>query len=257
MITIKNSAQIAKMREAGAMLHEVLTQLRGKIQPGVTTHELDAFAEKLIRSFGAIPSFLNYEGYPASICASVDSQVVHGIPSKKTVLKEGQIISVDCGLILDGWQSDSAFTAPVGNISEEAQRLIDVTEESFFEALKVAREGNRISDIGHAVQRYVEDRGFSTVRALCGHGIGREMHEDPQVPNYGIPGHGVRLRRGMTICIEPMIAAGDYHVKTLRDGWTVVTTDGSLCSHYEHTILITDGEPELLSYPGYHEEEKR
>ena len=257
MITIKNSAQIAKMREAGAMLHEVLTQLRGKIQPGVTTHELDAFAEKLIRSFGAIPSFLNYEGYPASICASVDSQVVHGIPSKKTVLKEGQIISVDCGLILDGWQSDSAFTAPVGNISEEAQRLIDVTEESFFEALKVAREGNRISDIGHAVQQYVEERGFSTVRALCGHGIGREMHEDPQVPNYGIPGHGVRLRRGMTICIEPMIAAGDYHVKTLRDGWTVVTTDGSLCSHYEHTILITDGEPELLSYPGYHEEEKR
>ena len=257
MITIKNSAQIARMREAGAMLHEVLTQLRGKIQPGVTTHELDAFAEKLIRSFGAIPSFLNYEGYPASICASVDSQVVHGIPSKKTVLKEGQIISVDCGLILDGWQSDSAFTAPVGRISEEAQRLIDVTEESFFEALKVAREGNRISDIGHAVQQYVEERGFSTVRALCGHGIGREMHEDPQVPNYGIPGHGVRLRKGMTICIEPMIAAGDYHVKTLRDGWTVVTTDGSLCSHYEHTILITDGEPELLSYPGYHKEEKR
>ena len=257
MITIKNSAQIARMREAGAMLHEVLTQLRGKIQPGVTTHELDAFAEKLIRAFGAIPSLLNYEGYPASICASVDSQVVHGIPSKKTVLKEGQIISVDCGLILGGWQSDSAFTAPVGRISEEAQRLIDVTEGSFFEALKVAREGNRISDIGHAVQQYVEARGFSTVRALCGHGIGREMHEDPQVPNYGIPGHGVRLRKGMTICIEPMIAAGDYHVKTLRDGWTVVTTDGSLCSHYEHTILITDGEPELLSYPGYHKEEKR
>ena len=252
MITIKNSAQIAKMREAGAMLHEVLTQLRGKIQPGVTTYELDQFAEKLIRSFGAIPSFLNYEGFPASICASVDNQVVHGIPSKNTVLKEGQIISVDCGLILGGWQSDSAFTAPVGKVSEEAQRLIDVTEESFFEALKVAREGNRVSDIGHAVQKYVEDRGFGTVRALCGHGIGREMHEDPQVPNYGIPGHGVRLRRGMTIAVEPMITAGDYHVKTLRDGWTVVTTDGSLCSHYEHTVLITDGEPELLSYPGYH-----
>ena len=257
MITIKNAAQIAKMREAGAMLHSVLTQLKGKIEPGITTKELDRFAEKLIRSYGAVPSFLNYEGYPASICASVDSQVVHGIPSKKTVLKEGQIISVDCGLILDGWQSDSAFTAPVGKVSEEAQRLIDVTEESFFEALKVAREGNRISDIGHAVQQYVESRGFSTVRALCGHGIGREMHEDPQVPNYGIPGHGVRLRRGMTICIEPMIAAGDYHVKTLRDGWTVVTTDGSLCSHYEHTIAITDGEPELLTYPGYHKEEKR
>lgn len=257
MITIKNAAQIAKMREAGALLNDVLTQLKGKIEPGITTKELDRFAEKLIRSYGAVPSFLNYEGYPASICASVDSQVVHGIPSASTVLKEGQIISVDCGLILDGWQSDSAFTAGVGKISEEAQRLIDVTEESFFAALEFAKEGCRISDIGHAVQQYVEQRGFSTVRALCGHGIGKEMHEDPQVPNYGIPGHGVRLRRGMTICIEPMIAAGDYHVKTLKDGWTVVTTDGSLCSHYEHTILITDGEPELLSLPGYHKEEKR
>ena len=257
MVTIKNSAQIAKMREAGAMLHEVLTQLRGKVRPGVTTKELDHFAEKLIRSYGAVPSFLNYEGYPASICTSVDSQVVHGIPSASTVLREGQIVSIDCGLILDGWQSDSAFTVGVGQISEEAQRLIDVTEESFFAALEVAREGFRISDIGHAVQQYVEQRGFSTVRALCGHGIGREMHEDPQVPNYGTPGHGIRLRRGMTICIEPMIAAGDYHVKTLKDGWTVVTSDGSLCSHYEHTILITDGEPELLSLPGYHKEEKR
>ena len=257
MISIKNSAQIQKMREAGAMLHEVHTQLRGKIEPGITTYELDQFAEKLIRSFGAVPSFLNYQGYPATLCTSVDSQVVHGIPSKKTVLKEGQIVSVDCGLILDGWQSDSAITSPVGKISEEAQRLIDVTRESFFAALEVAKEGYRVSDIGHVVQKYVEERGFSTVRALCGHGIGREMHEDPSVPNYGIPGHGVRLRRGMTICIEPMIAAGDYHVKTLKDGWTVVTSDGSLCSHYEHTVLITDGEPELLSYPGYHKEEKR
>ena len=257
MISIKNSAQIQKMREAGAMLHEVHTQLRGKIEPGITTYELDQFAEKLIRSFGAVPSFLNYQGYPATLCTSVDSQVVHGIPSKKTVLKEGQIVSVDCGLILDGWQSDSAITSPVGKISEEAQRLIDVTRESFFAALEVAKEGYRVSDIGHVVQKYVEERGFSTVRALCGHGIGLEMHEDPSVPNYGIPGHGVRLRRGMTICIEPMIAAGDYHVKTLKDGWTVVTSDGSLCSHYEHTVLITDGEPELLSYPGYHKEEKR
>lgn len=257
MITIKNSVQIEKMREAGAMLHDVLTQLKGKIEPGITTKELDRFAEKLIRSYGAIPSFLNYEGYPASICTSVDSQVVHGIPSDRTILREGQIVSVDAGLILDGWQSDSAFTAGVGPISAEAQRLIDVTEESFFAALEAAREGNRVSDIGHAVQQYVEQRGFSTVRALCGHGIGKEMHEEPSVPNYGIPGHGVRLRRGMTICIEPMIAAGDYHVKTLRDGWTVVTTDGSLCSHYEHTLLITDGEPELLSLPGYHKEETR
>ncbi len=257
MITIKNSAQIAKMREAGAMLHDVLTQVKGMIEPGVTTKEIDHFAEKLIRSYGAIPSFLNYEGYPASICASIDSQVVHGIPSKNVVLKEGQILSVDCGLILDGWQSDSAFTVGVGKISEEAQRLIDVTEESFFAAMEVAREGNRISDIGHAVQQYVESRGFATVRALCGHGIGREMHEDPSVPNYGIPGHGIRLRRGMTIAVEPMITAGGYRVKTLSDGWTVVTTDGSLAAHYEHTIAITDGEPELLSLPGYRKEEKR
>lgn len=257
MITIKNSAQIGKMREAGAMLHDVLTQVKQRVVPGVTTKELDHFAEKLIRSYGATPSFLNYEGYPASICTSVDSQVVHGIPSQHTVLREGQILSIDAGLILDGWQSDSALTVGVGRISEEAQRLIDVTEQSFFAALEVAREGNRISDIGHAVQQYVEERGFSTVRALCGHGIGREMHEDPSVPNYGEPGHGVRLRKGMTICIEPMIAAGDYRVKTLRDGWTVVTCDGSLCSHYEHTIVITDGAPELLSLPGYHKEEKR
>ena len=257
MITIKNSAQIEKMRKAGAMLHDVLMQVKQRVVPGVTTKELDHFAEKLIRSYGATPSFLNYEGYPASICTSVDSQVVHGIPSQHTVLREGQILSIDAGLILDGWQSDSALTVGVGKISEEAQRLIDVTEQSFFAALEVAREGNRISDIGHAVQQYVEERGFSTVRALCGHGIGREMHEDPSVPNYGEPGHGVRLRKGMTICIEPMIAAGDYRVKTLRDGWTVVTCDGSLCSHYEHTIVITDGAPELLSLPGYHEEEKR
>ena len=257
MITIKNASQIAKMREAGALLHEVLEQLKGKIEPGITTKELDRYAEKLIRGYGAVPSFLNYEGYPASICASVDSQVVHGIPDESTVLREGQIISIDSGLILDGWQSDSDFTVGVGTVSPQAQRLIDVTEQSFFAALQVAREGYRVSDIGHAVQQYVEERGFSAVRDLCGHGIGREMHEDPSVPNFGAPGHGVRLRRGMTICIEPMITAGSYNVKTLRDGWTVVTTDGSLCSHYEHTILITDGEPELLSLPGYHKEEKR
>ena len=250
MISIKNPSQIAKMREAGALLHEVLTQLRTRVEPGVTTKELDHFAEQLIRRHGAIPSFLHYEGYPASICTSIDEQVVHAIPGN-TVLQEGSILSIDGGLILDGWQADSAFTVGVGAISPEAQRLIEVTEQSFFEGIAMAREGNRISDIGHAVQAYVEAHGFSAVRALCGHGIGRDMHEDPEVPNYGIPGHGVRLRAGMTIAVEPMIAAGHWAVRTLKDGWTVVTADGSLCAHYEHTIAITGGEPEILTLPGY------
>ncbi len=257
MITVKNSAQIAKMRDAGAMLHDVLTQVAAHVQPGVTTKELDHLFQKLTTAHGAIPSCLGYEGFPASLCTSVDSQVVHGIPSPHTVLREGQIISLDGCLLLDGWQADSALTVPVGKVSEEAQRLIDVTRESFFAALEVAKEGNRVSDIGHTVQRYVEARGYSAVRALCGHGIGREMHEDPSVPNYGVPGHGVRLRRGMTICIEPMIAAGDYHVRTLSDGWTVVTSDGKLAAHYEHTVLITEGEPELLTLPGYRKGEER
>ena len=250
MITIKNAAQIEKMRAAGALLRSVLDEVAAHVEPGVTTKDLDRLFEKLVRAGGGIPSCLGYEGFPASVCTSVDSQVVHGIPSEHKKLREGQIISLDGCVLLDGWQADSALTVGVGSISPEAQRLIDVTRESFFEGLKWAREGNRVSDIGSAVQRYVEARGCSAVRALCGHGIGREMHEDPGVPNYGQPGHGVRLRRGMTICIEPMIAAGDYHVRTLSDGWTVVTTDGSLSAHYEHTVLITDGEPELLTCPG-------
>ena len=257
MIYLKNPQQIECMRKAGALLYDVLCRLREAIKPGMSTAELDVYAEQLIRKHKAIPSFLDYNGYPASICTSINEEVVHGIPSDRVILKDGDVLSVDCGLILDGWQSDSAFTVGVGTVSPQAQRLIDVTEQSFFAALQVAREGYRVSDIGHAVQQYVEECGFSAVRDLCGHGIGREMHEDPSVPNFGAPGPGVRLRRGMTICIEPMITAGSYNVKTLRDGWTVVTTDGSLCSHYEHTILITDGEPELLSLPGYHKEEKR
>ena len=240
MITIKNASQIAKMREAGALLHEVLEQLKGKIEPGITTKELDCYAEKLIRGYGAVPSFLNYEGYPASICASVDSQVVHGIPSDSTVLREGQIISIDSGLILDGWQSDSAFTMGVGLISPEAQRLIDVTEQSFFAALQVAREGYRVSDIGHAVQKYCEERGYGVIRKYVGHGVGRELHEAPDVPNYGTPGRGPRLVTGMTIAIEPMVSAGSYEVRELRDGWTVVTADGSLTAHYEHSVALTE-----------------
>lgn len=256
MITIKNASQIAKMREAGALLHEVLEQLKGKIEPGITTKELDRYAEKLIRGYGAVPSFLNYEGYPASICASVDSQVVHGIPNESTVLREGQIISIDSGLILDGWQSDSAFTVGVGTVSPEAQRLIDVTEQSFFAALQVAREGYRVSDIGHAVQQYVEERGFAAVRDLCGMEPARDARGS-QHSELRCAGTWCAAARGMTICIEPNVTAGSYNVKTLRDGWTVVTTRRQPRSHYEHTILITDGEPELLSLPGYHKEEKR
>lgn len=255
MISIKNPHQIEKMREAGAILHEVLTQVRAKIEPGITTKELDHFAEQLIRKHGCIPSFLHYHGFPASLCTSVNEQVVHGIPGK-TVLREGDIVSIDGGLILDGWQADSAFTAPVGEVSEQALKLIADTERCFFEALAVAKEGNRLSDIGHAVQAYAEGQGHGVIRDLCGHGIGREMHEDPEVPNYGIPGRGIRLRPGMTLAVEPMIAAGNWRVKTLQDGWTVVTADSSLCAHYEHTIAITGGEPEILTLPGYGKEGK-
>lgn len=249
MISIKNARQLEKMREAGHLLYDVLSQVRAYIEPGMTTRQVNQFAEQLMRKHNAVPSFLNYNGFPASLCTSINEEVVHGIPGP-TVLQEGMILSVDGGLVLDGWQADSAFTVGIGDISEEARKLIEVTEQSFFEGIAQARDGQHISDIGHAVQSYVEGFGFAPVRALCGHGIGRDMHEDPEVPNYGQPGRGTRLRAGMTIAVEPMIAAGDWQVEMLDDGWTVVTTDGSLCSHYEHTIAITDGEPEILTLPG-------
>ena len=230
----------------------VLCRLREAIKPGMSTAELDVYAEQLIRKHKAIPSFLDYQGYPASICASINDEVVHGIPSETAILKEGDILSVDCGLILDGWQSDSAFTVGVGKISPEHQKLIDVTEESFFKGIRKAIAGNHIGDIGHAVQAHAESFGYGVVRDLTGHGIGRNMHEDPSVPNFGRPGHGTRLRAGMTLAIEPMITMGDYHVAELDDGWTIVTEDGSFCAHYEHTIAINEkGLPEILSYPGY------
>ena len=252
MIYLKNAQQLDCMRRSGAMLYEVLCRLREAIKPGMSTAELDVYAEQLIRKHKAIPSFLDYQGYPASICASINDEVVHGIPSETAILKEGDILSVDCGLILDGWQSDSAFTVGVGKISPENQKLIDVTEESFFKGIRQAIAGNHIGDIGHAVQSYAESFGYGVVRDLTGHGIGRNMHEDPSVPNFGRPGHGTRLRAGMTLAIEPMIAMGDYHVAELEDGWTIVTEDGSFCSHYEHTIAINEkGLPEILSFPGY------
>jgi methionyl aminopeptidase len=254
MIVIKNPAQIEKMREAGKVLHEVEMLVREKIQPGITTAELDVYAEQLIRSRNAIPSSLHYEGYPCTICASVNDEVVHGIPSDSRVLREGDIISVDCTLLLDGWQADSAFTVGVGRISEEAQRLIDVTEKCFFIGARQCVVGNRVSDIGIAVEKYAVAQGFSPIRDFTGHGIGRDMHEDPAVFNYWDPrnGHGPRLRRGMTLAVEPMIAQNGWRVTIDDDGWCARTLDHGLCAHYEHTVAINEeGLPEILTLPGF------
>ena len=249
MITIKSTEEVGKMRKAGALLHQVHEHLRTLIVPGITTAYLDEVAEKLIRDAGAIPSFKGYQGFPFTLCTSVDDEVVHGFPSNKP-LKEGQLLSVDCGLILDGWQSDSAFSAPVGKADEETLRLIRVTEECFWLAANQAREGNRLGDISHAVQEHAEKNGYGVIRERCGHGIGMEMHEDPSVPNFGPAGRGVRLKAGMTLAIEPMIAMKRWPIYIDDNGWTAITRDHSWCSHYEHTVAVTDGEPEILSYPG-------
>lgn len=252
MIFLKNPQQLDMMRKSGALLYEVLQRLREAIKPGVSTAALDVYAEQLIRKHKAIPSFLDYHGYPASLCVSINEEVVHGIPSETVLIKEGDVVSVDCGLVLDGWQADSAFTVAVGDVGPQKQKLIDVTEECFFKGVRQAVNGKHLGDIGHAVQAHAEAFGFGVVRDLTGHGIGRNMHEDPSVPNYGTPGHGVKLRPGMTLAIEPMIALGDYHVNQLSDGWTIVTNDGSVCAHYEHTIAVNEqGLPELLTYPGF------
>ncbi len=252
MISLKNPDQIAKMREAGALLYEVLQKVREAVKPGVSTAALDVYAEQLIRKHHAIPSFLHYEGYPATLCTSVDDAVVHGIPSEKQILREGQIISIDCGLILDGWQSDSALTVGVGEISAEAQTLIEVTEQCFWQGVRQCVAGKRLGDVGSAVQTWAEDHGCGVIRDLTGHGIGRAMHEDPPVYNFGTPGRGLRLRKGMTIAVEPMISAGDWRVTCDADEWCYRTRDHSLCAHYEHTIAIReDGLPEILSYPGF------
>lgn len=252
MISLKNPDQIAKMREAGALLYEVMQKLREAVKPGMSTAALDVYAEQLIRKNHAIPSSLHYEGFPASVCTSVDDQVVHGIPSEKQILKEGSIISIDCTLKLDGWQADSALTVGVGEISAQAEALIELTEQCFWKGARMAIAGNRLGDVGHAIQSWAESHGCGVIRDLTGHGIGREMHEDPAVYNFGEPGHGLRLRKGMTICVEPMISAGDWRVKEDDDGWGIRTRDGSLCAHYEHTIAINeDGLPEILTYPGF------
>lgn len=247
MVTIKSAREIELMREAGRILGETHNRLKEYVVPGVTTGEIDRRGEEIIRSYGCIPSFLNYDGYPASICTSVNDEVVHGIPNKKRVLHEGDIVSLDAGVIWHGYQSDAARTWAVGKISPEAEQLVKVTEESFFEGIKYAVAGNHLNDICGHIQDYAESFGYGVVRDLVGHGIGTEMHEDPEIPNFRMNRKGILLKPGMTLAIEPMINMGRADVLWTDDGWTVVTDDGSLSAHYENTILITDGEPEILS----------
>ena len=246
MITIKNEHELQSMRRACRITAEARALAGSMVKPGVTTREIDKAVRDFIVSQGAKPSFLNYNGFPASVCVSVNDCVIHGIPGGYT-LKEGDIVSVDVGALYEGFHGDCAATYPCGAISTEAQRLIDVTRESFFVGIKEATKGHRVSDISHAIQTYVESNGFSVVRSFVGHGIGRKLHEDPEVPNFGAAGRGPRLLKGMTLAIEPMVNAGVYDVHILRDGWTVLTNDGKLSAHYENTVLITDGEPEILT----------
>ena len=247
MVTIKSKAEIEKMRVAGKITGDALREIEKHIKAGVSTMELVRIAFDFIRKHGATPSFLHYNGFPGSICASPNSWVVHGIPSKDIVLKEGDIISIDMGAEKDGYHGDAARTYAVGKVSQEAKRLIEVTKQSFFEGIKYATHGAKLGDMSSAIQEYVEGNGFSVVRDLVGHGIGKNLHEDPNVPNYGHKGRGLRLCQGMTIAVEPMVNAGKYDVVQLDDGWTVETEDGSLSAHYENTILITKGECEILT----------
>ena len=235
------------MREAGRLVGEVLTELTARVAPGVTTAALDEIAEEMIRDAGAIPAFKGYHGYPATICASINEEVIHGIPSGRRILNEGDVVSIDVGASLDGYYGDSAVTLPVGAVSEQAATLLRVTEESLYKAIERVRVGGRISDIGHAVQHHVEAYGFSVVREFVGHGIGQRMHEEPQVPNYGEPGRGPRLTEGMVLAIEPMVNAGKPAVKVLADGWTAVTRDGGLSAHFEHTVAVTADGPWILT----------
>ncbi len=246
-ITIKTQDQIQKMRVAGGILIDLIDILEGMIKPGITTDELDKVAEDFIKSKGAYPSFLGYGGFPKTLCTSVNEEIVHGIPGSRK-LKNGDIISIDMGAFINGYHGDCARTYGVGQISEEDQKLIDVTRQSFFEGIKFAKAGNHLYEISAAVQAYAESYGFGVVRDYVGHGIGRQMHEDPAIPNYKQPGRGPKLQKGMVLAIEPMITAGSYKCRVLSDGWTAVTRDGSNAAHYENTVLITDGEPELLTF---------
>ena len=246
MITIKNAHQLEAMRQACKITAAARALAGEMVRPGVTTRQIDKAVHDFIVSQGAKPSFLNYSGYPASACISVNSTVIHGIPSDYA-LREGDVVSVDVGAYYKGFHGDCAATFPCGAISAEAQRLIDVTKQSFFEGLAFVKPGHRVSDISHAIQTYVESNGYSVVRAFVGHGVGAQLHEEPEVPNFGAPGHGPRLLPGMTLAIEPMVNMGTHEVRVLKDRWTTVTADGKLSAHYENTVLITDGEPEILT----------
>ena len=247
MIIIKSDQEIDIMRESGKVTAHILKELENFIKPGISTMDIDQFVEKTILSNNMIPSFKGYNGFPASACVSINNEVVHGIPDAARFLKEGDIVSVDVGCTYKGYVSDAARTYPVGAISPEAQKLIDATRDSFFEGLKFCRPGYRLSDISHAIQKKAESEGFSVIRDFVGHGVGRAMHEEPQIPNYGKPGRGPRLARGMVFAIEPMINQGTFEVDVLADNWTVVTLDGKLSAHYENTVVITDDEPELIT----------
>ena len=247
MITIKTAEEIELMRKANAIVRDTLDLLRDNIKEGMTTKALDKIAYDYITKCGAKPSFLGYDGFPASICTSINEQVVHGIPSDKVVIKEGDIVSVDCGSIYKGFNGDAARTFMIGKVDEKVKKLVEVTQQSFFEGVKILKEGVRLGDLGHAIQSYAESFGYGVVRALVGHGIGRDMHEDPEVPNYGREGHGLRLRKNMTIAIEPMINMGTHDVYMLDDGWTIVTADNLPSAHYENTVAITEDGVEILS----------
>lgn len=246
MVILKQPSEIEKIRESNGIVAEILAELKEKVQEGVTTLELDRISEELVLKKGAKPAFKGYRGYPFSLCASINEQVIHGFPSQR-VLMEGDIVGLDFGVYYHGYYGDAALTVPVGKISKEASMLLKATEESLDRAIREATVGNRLGDISAAVQKHVEAEGFSVVRDFVGHGIGRNLHEDPQIPNYGIRGRGVALKAGMVLAIEPMVNAGTYKVRILTDGWTAVTADGRLSAHFEHTIAITDHGPEILS----------
>lgn len=246
-VTIKSAREIEYMRIAGKLLEEVHDELGSFVKPGISTLDIDRYGERLIRERGCIPNFLHYNGYPASVCVSVNDEVVHGIPHKGRILQEGDIVSLDTGLIYKGYHSDAARTHAVGRISQEAERLIQVTRQSFFEGIKYARAGHHLHEISVAINNYIDQFGYGIVQDLVGHGIGKQLHEDPQIPNFRQRRRGIKLLPGMTLAIEPMINAGGWEVCWLDDDWTVVTEDGSLSAHYENTVLITNGEPELLT----------